>query len=392
MMAKHLEDGRLRAALDGELSPEESRHLESCVACRARLDQVRVETGLASSRLSFLRSSGDAPAPNLRAAWNQINERAMIRKETNMLKKIFVSPLFRFGFAVVLILALVIAIPSTRALADQLLNLFRVQRVAVIPVDFTGMEQLTDNSVFGKQISQLLSESITMTQKPGDPVTASDATQASQLAGFTVRLPNGLTPSNISVTKAAAFTFTVDRQRAQALLDEAGRSDLVLPQAIDGAEISVKIPAGASVSYGNCPQPKVDNPEFSLNPGGSTGRRYADCLILAEIPSPTVNAPAQVNVAQLAQIGLEFTGMTPEQAAAFTSTVDWTSSLVVPIPKNAATYQQVAVDGVTGTLIQRPADDAPQFALLWVKNGVIYAIGGLGDQSQKALQMANSLP
>jgi Na+/H+ antiporter NhaB len=100
-----------------------------------------------------------------------------------------------------------------------------------------------------------------------------------------------------------------------------------------------------------------------------------------------------LNIAQLAQIGLEFTGMTSEQAAAFTQTVDWTSTLVIPLPKNAATYQQVTVDGVTGTLIQRtPAAEEPQYALLWVKNGIIYAISSLGSNSQQAVQIANSLP
>jgi hypothetical protein len=64
---------------------------------------------------------------------------------------------------------------------------------------------------------------------------------------------------------------------------------------------------------------------------------------------------------------------------------------VVPIPRNAATYEQISVDGVTGTLIQRPADDAPQYALLWVKDGIIYAISGLGADTQTAIQMANSL-
>ena len=65
---------------------------------------------------------------------------------------------------------------------------------------------------------------------------------------------------------------------------------------------------------------------------------------------------------------------------------------MIPIPKNAATYEQVQVDGVTGTLIQRPADDAPQFALLWVKDGIIYAISGLGTNSRQAIDMANSMP
>jgi hypothetical protein len=229
-----------------------------------------------------------------------------------------------------------------------------------------------------------------MTHKPGEPKEATDAQQASQLAGFTVRLPQGKDPSQIYVTDGATFTLTVDRTKAQALLDEAGRKDLVLPESIDGAKISVNIPASVSAGYGTCPKPKADASEREDGP--IPGRRYPDCVILAEIPSPSVNAPADVDIDQLARIGLEFTGMSPEDAAAFADTVDWTSTLVVPIPRNAATYQQVTVDGVTGTLIQRPADDAPKFALLWVKNGIVYAISGLGSNSQQAIDMANSLP
>jgi hypothetical protein len=113
--------------------------------------------------------------------------------------------------------------------------------------------------------------------------------------------------------------------------------------------------------------------------------------MLVEMTSPTVNAPAGIDVNELAKIGLEFTGMSSEEAAAFVSSVDWTSTLVVPIPRNAAIYEQVDVDGVTGTLIQRPADDAPQFALIWVKDGIVHVISGLGTNSQQAIDMANSL-
>jgi hypothetical protein len=124
---------------------------------------------------------------------------------------------------------------------------------------------------------------------------------------------------------------------------------------------------------------------------GSAGRRYPDCVALVQIPSPTVNAPPDLDVAQLAELGLQMTGMTPEQAKAYSQTVDWTSTLIIPIPKNAAVYQQVQVDGVTGTLIQRPADDAPQYALVWVKDGIIYAISALGTDSANAIAMANSM-
>jgi hypothetical protein len=294
--------------------------------------------------------------------------------------------------AALLILALILAFPGTRALAGELLNLFRVQQVAVVQVDFTGLEQLTGDGVLGNQFTELISNSMDMTREPGEPVAAADAMQASQLAGFNVRLPQSMNPSQIYVTQGAAFSLTVDRAKAQALLDEAGRGDLVLPQSVDGAEISVNIPAAVSVAYGTCPKPEADSSEVDNPQGQNSGQRYPDCVILAQIPSPSVSAPADLDINQLAQIGLEFTGMSAEEAANFTSTVDWTSTLVVPIPSNAATYEQVSVDGVTGTLIQRSAQASRNFALLWVKDGIIYAISGRGTNSEQAVEMANSLP
>jgi len=388
-MRKHLTDGELRAALDGELEAMQLEHLETCKDCQTRQRQLQAEHGQIVRQLAFL-APADEPVPATQSAWNRFTQQIFIKKEISMFKKWFAFPVIRVGTAALLILALVLAFPGTRALAGELLNLFRVQQVTVIPVDFTGLEQLTGDGALGNQFTKLISNSMDITQKPGDPKEAADAGQASQLAGFNVRLPDGKNPSQIHVTDGAAFTMTIDRTKAQALLDEAGRSDLVLPESIDGAKISVKIPSSVSVAYGTCPKPQADSSE--VKESQIPGRRYPDCVILAEIPSPSVNAPADVDVDQLAQIALEFTGMSPEDAAAFTSTVDWTSTLVVPIPRNAAIYEQVTVDGVTGTLIQRPADDAPKFALLWVKDGIVYAISGLGTNSQQAMDMANSLP
>jgi len=312
-----------------------------------------------------------------------------------MFRKLFSTPIVRYGIPALLVLALVFAFPATRALAGELLNLFRVQRVTVVPVDFTGMEQL-DGAV-GNNISQLISDSVTIKNEPGDPVNVANTDEASQLAGFNVRAPQDITPSRISVMNGASFTFTINRAKAQALLDEAGRSDLVLPEEADGADVSVNIPSSVSIAFGTCPEPSNEGEveremQRESETRGSPGRVYKDCIIFAQIPSPEVSAPASLDIAKLAQIGLEFTGMTSEEAVQFTSTVDWTSTLVVPIPKNAASYQQVTVDGVTGTLIERPSDDAPQFALFWVKDGIIYTIGGLGSNSQIALEIANSLP
>ncbi|HVM71327.1 MAG TPA: zf-HC2 domain-containing protein [Anaerolineales bacterium] len=391
-MNAHLNDGDLRAALDGELQAAARQHLENCPACRQRLGLIQAQVQPIARRLSFLASPDRPAALSAQAALTHFHQFTQPRKELSMFRKLFTSPLVRAGIVIVLILAVVLSLPSTRALAGKFLNLFRVQQVVVVPVDFTGMQQLTGNQALGKQVSDLISSSITSQQKPGSPVTAADAASASRQAGFNVRVPQGLAPTRFSVEGPAAFTLKVDVAKAQALLNESGRSDLVLPASINGADVSVTIPASVSVSFGTCPDPAAQDTAKSLNGNGSAGRQYPDCVILAELPTPTVTAPPELDLAQLAQIGLEFTGMTSDQAAAFTQTVDWTSTLVIPLPKNAATYQQVTVDGVTGTLIQRPADDAPQYVLLWVKNGIIYAISSLGTNSQQAIQMANSLP
>jgi hypothetical protein len=391
MMRKHLTDGELRAALDGELEPQGLKHLEACLDCRTRKGQLQKETREAARLLSFLTPT-DEPVPTAQKAWSRFSEKLLIKKETSMFKRWFAYPVVRFASAAVLIVTLILAFPGTRALAGELLNLFRVQQVTVVPVDFTGLEQLTGDGALGNQFTELISNSTDMTQKPGDAIQAADAAQASQLAGFNVRVPEGNTPSQIYVTDAAAFTMTIDRAKAQALLDEAGRGDLVLPESVDGAEISVNIPSSVSVAYGTCPKPEADSSEAENEQ--SPRQRYPDCVILAQIPSPNVSAPADLDINQLAQIGLEFTGMSAEEAAAFTSTVDWTSTLVVPIPSNSASYDQVAVDGVTGTLIHRPSREGEPttFALLWVKDGIIYAISGRGANSDRAIEMANSLP
>lgn len=385
-MRKHLADGELRAALDGELTVNQLQHLETCADCQARQRHLQVERETIARRLAFL-APADEPVPAPQKAWSRFSQRILIKKEISMFKKWFAFPVIRFGTAALLILALVLAFPGTRALAGELLNLFRVQQVAVVSIDFTGLEQLTGDGALGNQFTELISNSVNITDEPSEPAEAADAAQATQLAGFNVRLPQTADPAQIYVTDSAAFSMTVDRAKAQALLDEAGRGDLVLPASVDGADISVTIPASVSAAYGTCPKPQTD---------GSEGeeRYYPDCVILAQIPSPSVSAPVDLDIKQLAQIGLEFTGMTAEEAAAFTSTVDWTSTLVVPIPSSAATYEQITVDGVTGTLIQRPSREGEPttFALLWVKDGIIYAISGRGANSGQAIEMANSLP
>jgi hypothetical protein len=387
-MKKHLTEGELRASLDGELDENLLRHLDACADCKLHLSQLKQAQLRTANRLSFLAPGTDF-VPPVRLAWSRFTGQYLKQKEIPMLRKWFAFPAIRAAAIAVLALALVLAVPSTRALAGKLLNLFRVQQVTVLPIDATGFDSMSGNKALGNQLSSLISSSTEVTEKPGKPVVVADAKAASASAGFNIRLPADPAFSKILVTNPSAFKLTVDRTKAQAFIDAAGRKDLVLPQSVNGAVISVGIPAAVNTQFGTCPDFQAVTPEPGKMQDPSVA--YPDCIVFTQMPSPVVNTPAGLDMAQLAQIGLEFSGMTKEEAAAFTATVDWTSTLVVPIPRNAATYQDVSVDGVTGKLIQRDSEYAKEYMLLWIKDGMVYSITGSGTDSSSALKIASAL-
>jgi hypothetical protein len=387
-MKEHLTEGELRASLDGELDGNHLSHLEACTECKQQLNQLKQKHLRVASRLSFL-APGTEPVPPVRFAWSRFTDQYLKQKENSMLRKWFAFPVVRAAAIAVVVLALLMAIPTTRALAGELLKLFRVQQVAVLPIDSAGLESLTGNKALGSQLSELISDSTDVTDQPGEPIVVATAKEAGTSAGFNIRLPADVAPSKIYVTDSSAYKLTVDRAKAQAFIEGAGRSDLVLPESIDGAVITVSIPSTVNTTFGTCPEPQMVKPEMSEMDGPRES--YPDCIVFTQMPSPLVNAPEGVDMAQLAQIGLEFSGMSRTEAAAFTATVDWTSTLVVPIPRNAASYEDVSVDGVTGKLILRTSDYAPEYALLWVKNGIVYSISGSGTNTAPAFEIVDAL-
>lgn len=390
----HPNDGQLRAFLDDALTQSVhttlAEHLARCPDCRQRADELAARGARIHAQFSNL--SRVETSPNTKIALDRFYARYNSKKENPMLNKIFGRQL-RPVWAITAVIALLVAsmtFAPVRAWAGQFLGLFRVQQVQVIQIDPTLLNNLNGDTAFGKQISQLLSETTTVLKEPGQPQPVHNVAEASQRAGFAVRLPTSRTDKlALTVSDSSAFQFVIDRKLAQDVLNQSGHSDLQLPASVDGATIKVNIPAAVTAEYGDCPNP--ENLANEKSNGGSPGRKFINCVMVAQIPSPTVDTPPDLDVQKLAEIGLQFTGMKAEDARAYAQTVDWTSTLVIPLPRNAAQYKKMTVDGANGYLIQRPLDDAPQYTLIWVKNGIIYAIGGMGNDSAAAIEMANSM-
>lgn len=389
-----LSDKSLRALIDQEATAEEctraDQHLKDCAACRARLERLSRELVETANALASLEPES---ASDSSQAFDRFRTRVAsgggAPLQRGFLWGIFAShPLSAWGSlaTAALIIILVLFAPA-RSWTQRVLAMLRVEKVAVVPVDLN----FAPNSDTQALIRQVISNEVTVTLSSGKPQIVIDASQASQMAGFKVRTFTKMSATpKIGVVGEQSYIMKLDQGRLQAILDSLGRKDLQVPASVNDQPIAVHIPKSVFLRYGNCPERRTraeSGSEKLSMPSDLTG-----CVMFAEVPSPIVSVPPELNVSQLFQIALQAAGMSPEQAQSFCSTIDWKSTLVVPIPRQAGSYVQEQVDGVQGDLIMGKAIQGrpPEYTLIWVKDGIIYSIHGWGEAHQ-ALALAASL-
>lgn len=395
-------DGMLRAKLDGELNEadrlEVESHLAGCAACQERAVLIADHSQRVNALLSTLAPRPDEARPDSAMALMRFKaqQRAAEGQAPSLSGRLFARRLAP-AWGAVAALAFVGAFFSfapVRGWAQKVLAMLRVQKIAVVPVDLTTFDGRNDNGA-AKMIGQMISDNVVVTMKPGEPQMASDAEEASQLAGFKVRLLGARADApRIRVQSEQAFHMTLNRDRLQAILQEVGHPDLTLPDSVDGATIAVHIPKTVFATYGHCrnPEERKGGPSAEAEPQAQVGEP-TDCAFLMQAPSPTVSVPPNLNLEQVAEAGLQLAGMSAAEARAFSESIDWTSTLVIPLPRHAASYQAVEVEGVPGTLIDMPARGRRQqmaYTLLWVKNGILYTLAGPGAPD-RAISLAESL-
>ncbi|HEV2493579.1 MAG TPA: zf-HC2 domain-containing protein [Terriglobia bacterium] len=391
-------DGLLRARLDGELSEGERQeveaHLAHCSECRRRAEAMAEQAERVRGILARLDPAAGEPLSDARTALARFRAEHIASQDEHtpsLLERLFARRLRPVWGALAALVAIAVAVSFAppRTWAQKVLAMLRVQRVTVITLDPSSFSSSANNP--GQMIGKVLSDNLVVTMNPGKPQPVPDAATASQMTGFTVRTLTALpgTPE-FSVHGEGAFNMTLNRDRLQTILNEAGRSDIQLPASLDGAEIAAHVSKSVMIRYGQCSSPDAASQDSGAK---ATGNQPSNCVFLAEVPSPTVSVPPDLNIQQVAEAGLEIAGMSPEAAQSFCQTVDWTSTLVIPLPRNASSSQTVDVDGVQGTLINishMGHSAQPGYTLVWVKNGIIYSLAGRGD-SASAVSLADSL-
>jgi hypothetical protein len=279
-------------------------------------------------------------------------------------------PLMKAAASLVVVAAAagLLTVPAVRASAQSFLALFRIVDFVAVPLGERGIASLERIDLPG-----LLSEHV---QVMGDapPTPVSSAEDASAAAGYEVRvpawLPDDATLVEAGVTGARVVRVTADTVRLQSVMDTLGITDLEVPPGLHGQTLAVDVPPVVMLRYRH----------------GTLHTRFL------QAPSPAVALPGGVELAALGEIGLRILGLAPEEARQLAHSIDWASTLLVPLPPTAQSFRRLDVNGHPAVAIQhQPPDQSPTNMILWSDGDRVFALMSLLNMSQ-VVQMALSVP
>ena len=376
-MQKHcFDDGRLRAWLDGELLPSDRRtvdeHLATCRSCTARADEMRV-AGLQVSEA--LATAGAPVIPLSERAWARTQQRIetpggvpfgwrleMISRQMGARWRMAGA-----GAMAALLLVAVMTVAPLRTAASQFLDIFRVQKFAVIQVDPAQLEKLDS-------YAELLITKPEMSD-PTHTVVGNTA-EASAAAGFRVlepqRLPANMGPrSKFTVQGPVTGRAQVNIAAARQLFAAANLSTRGLPDKVDTAAITASAPPMAVQEFGS-------------------GSRV---VAVFQGGSPEVNVPEGVDLQQVSETGLRLLGLSQTEAARLSRDIDFATTLLIPVPLDMASVRPVTVRGEQGYILREAGDRSKSnraTVLVWHEGDQLFAVVGTIPEEQ-LVETAESL-
>ena len=392
------DSGTLQAYLDGALAPDEqadvATHLAGCESCRQQVKALRMAeqqartllAGLepapaaipaASATLTRLRAGIPAAkdSPSM-AVWRRLNDMRETISENGLIKQTPLAlRLAAIGALVVVLLAGMMSFAPAREAMAQFLGLFRVQQFTVVNIDdlarMRSFEDVLESGILGEP---------EMIRDLGEEQPVADQNAAVALAGYAVRLPantpEGTTLEKLTVTQGPYIRLEVDRPTVQMALDMAEVTDVNLPD-FDTAAVEVDAAAVVAAEY------VVDNPYGERNAG----------MVLMQAPSPEIDLPPGIDPTTMGEIYLRAVGLPAADAAHLAQTIDWTSTVVIPMAGDMGSYSEVTADGVPALLFEAasPSRRGRERALLWQRDGIVYGLMAWNVTDSGMLQVADSL-
>jgi hypothetical protein len=265
-------------------------------------------------------------------------------------------------------------VPSVRAAAQAFLDMFRVVHFAALPIN-SATEQRLRSSEF--DLPHLLADQVQVSPAPTAPTAYPTPEAAEAAAGFQVRRPTwmpvgwDIQAPTVEVVAGKTARITANTARVERILSSLDINDVTLPAGLNGQTATVHISPSVVLKW------------------QQDGKR----LELLQSPSPRVDLPPGTDLATLGEIGLRVLGLSRDDAYRFAQNIDWRTTLLVPVPANAASFREVNVRGGSGLLLELTQTGSRRHAgslLLWSDGTQVFALSG-AVSSAELLEMAQSV-
>jgi hypothetical protein len=379
-MTNCYDEGRLRAYLDGELPPSERAalavHLSGCADCQGQIDRLRV---LAAQVRSLLPAPPAIPEPQaalarLRVATDQTAPSIPVsyhfQRSKSMSSNVFWHGRNRSllaGLALIVAVVSLLALPPVRAAADELLSIFRVQKLMFVPVSRDRLEQLKQLN-FDKDTLFVAKPTVQQADPPHEVASAQAAADAiGSAVGQPTAFPSAPLSSEFKVSSPSKMQFQVNVAAARQLLELMGIDDVSLPDTLGAAPIAVDVPAFVQAHYHGA------NYDMTLHQG----------------PSPSVTLPDGVDLSELGKAALRLLGTPAAEAEVASRTINWNNTLLFPFPADTDDIRQMTVGGENALLISGGQRGDQRRQLYWQHGDTFYMLQASGPLSE--VEMINAM-
>lgn len=330
----------------------------------------------------FLRDLRKQPSPEfaarLRATLRAVPPSAVARVAPAAgLKRWFAAA------ASIAVVGFAFTLPSVQAAAEAFLDLFRVRQFTGVQFDPERLRSLESSGISPEAIFGDVVPLTSVELQIDSYATAADAGAA---AGIRVRtpawIPQGFASTGFMVSQEAAARMTVNTAGLQQVIDALGLADVELPEGLDGREVAVRIPQVVTETY-------VNRDLAATESSGASNERRVHVI---QARSPELSFPAGVELSKLAYAALRVLGMSRDEAYRMSVTIDWRSTLIVPVPARAVAYRPINVAGNEGLLIEGLAagETHPGGVLMWSAGDETFAVAG-ALSGEELLEIAQTL-
>ncbi|MBO8158775.1 DUF4367 domain-containing protein [Thermosyntropha sp.] len=352
----------LQAYIDGELNSIEKaelgKHLTSCPACSRRLEEMLKTADFCCEHLKDLRQQyQDIDVTGMDEVWTNITRTTVTRRKGEVLMKFK-----RFGIAAAIVLAFtfLFSVPSVQVMAENLLQIFRVEKMTTVSFTHSDLNQI-EEALYSTEAENIDIDSIGTFKTNGEWERNEIKVEDLKNLPFKAKLPAEPYDEKIkdmTVEKVSDLEVKLKVENVNKILKSLG-SDYLLSENIDGKTFRIVIPEVLTVSF--------------------------DKYELVQGPGLEIQVPAGVDVNEVAKALIALPIWPDHVKKQLESVSNWENTLPVPVLEGE--HEVVKINGNEAIYLE----EADTKYLVWQDNGVMFWLGGSDCDKDELLNVAESM-